>query len=79
MANSSDVTADFVSRAQTLPEAIGGVLDHFGGILRCGTCGTTAPLGNPGERITRTGWPSCCGYTMTWWTQRQIDAGEMPS
>ena len=23
-------------------------------------------------------WPKCCGRTMHWWTQRQIDEGEMP-
>lgn len=49
--------------------------DH-GGILRCETCGIT---GTPKPRYWRDGWPKCCGYTMRWWTQRQLDAGEMPS
>lgn len=52
-------------------------LNDFGGYLRCGTCGATQPLGNASERLTRAGWPKCCGYTMTWLTQRQIDAGEV--
>jgi hypothetical protein len=26
----------------------------------------------------RDGWPKCCGCTMTWWTPRQIAAGEAP-
>lgn len=71
-------TDDFVERAMSLPDVLAESVNGFGGILRCGTCGATAPLGNAGERLTRIGWPQCCGYTMTWWTQRQIDAGEMP-
>lgn len=54
-----------------MSEALGG----FGGFLRCRTCGGTAPLGNPGVRVTRTGWPKCCGHTMEWITQRQINEG----
>lgn len=34
-------------------------------------------LGEAGARVTGGGWPKCCGYTMRWWTQRQIDAGEV--
>jgi hypothetical protein len=49
----------------------------FGGILRCDTCQRTEPLGDPGQHL-RTGWPKCHGYTMRWWTQRQIDNGEYP-
>lgn len=26
-----------------------------------------------------TGWPKCCDLTMRWWTQRQINAGEVPA
>lgn len=52
---------------------------HMGGFLRCGGCGRR-------EQLTRdrigfyyaNGWPKCCVGTMTWWTQRQIDAGEAP-
>jgi hypothetical protein len=47
------------------------------GILRCAKCSSTQDLGDTGHRLAN-GWPKCCGLTMTWWTQRQIDAGEMP-
>lgn len=52
-------------------------LQAFGGFLQCGACGHREELGDVGSRL-RDGWPQCCGYTMTWWTQRQIDAGEAP-
>lgn len=58
-----------------LSDALGG----FGGFLRCESCGAERPLGDPGARVTGGGWPKHCGYTMRWWTQRQIDAGEIPS
>lgn len=64
----------------TLPaplEAIGEALPTFGGHLRCETCGTEQPLGDTTAHI-RHGWPRCCGHTMRWWTQRQLDAGDMP-
>jgi hypothetical protein len=51
-------------------------LGGFGGVLRCETCRRTSPLGSIGHKLAN-GWPKCCGYTMRWWTQRQIDAGEM--
>lgn len=54
-------------------------LDRLGGYLRCETCRHTLPLGVPSQRVLSTGWPSCCGYTMRWWTQRQVDAGEVPA
>ena len=62
-----------------LTETMTGALDGFGGYLRCESCGAHEPLGNPGSRVTGGGWPKCCGYTMRWWTQRQIDAGEVPA
>jgi hypothetical protein len=52
-------------------------LDGFGGYLRCTVCDSTADLGEPSERQRR-GWPTCCGYTMRWCTQAQIDRGEEP-
>ncbi len=58
--------------------AIGEALSGFGGFLRCETCGITRPLGDPGSKVAN-GWPRHCGYTMRWWTQRQIDAGEVPA
>ena len=55
-------------------------LSGFGVFLRCETCRRMEELGSPGRRIAGgQGWPKCCGYTMRWWTQRQIDAGEVPS
>lgn len=69
--------ADALERARTLPEAVGADLQAFGGFLQCGACGHREELGDVGSRL-RDGWPKCCGYTMTWWTQRQIDAGEAP-
>lgn len=71
-----------VKRAITntaLGKDIGGALDGFGGYLRCRTCGYSRDLGDPGERVTRTGWPKCCTHTMEWITQRQIDSGERPA
>lgn len=61
-----------------LPRRIGAALEGFGGVLRCETCGRTIEM-LPGDAglYTSSGWPRCCGYTMRWWTQRQIDAGEM--
>jgi hypothetical protein len=56
-------------------KALGAELAEFGGLLRCTSCGLERPLGDPGRRL-RDGWPKHCGYTMRWWTQRQLDAGE---
>ena len=56
----------------TLSEATAG----FGGFLRCERCGAR---GQVKSRYWSTGWPTCCGYAMRWWTQRQIDAGEVPA
>jgi hypothetical protein len=61
-----------------LAEIMSDALAGFGGYLRCETCGRSADVGNAGERVTSTGWPKCCGYTMRWWTQRQIEAGDVP-
>lgn len=66
-------------RNGSMAEAVGGALAGFGGILRCEVCGEVRPLGDPGARVAGGGWPKHCGYTMRWWTQRQIDAGEMPA
>lgn len=49
-------------------------LAGLGGILRCGECGTEDTLTAYGiASYLRDGWPRCCGYTMTWITQRQLD------
>lgn len=71
---------DFAKRAAALPDAIrGAALSGFGGYLRCRECGHSTALGDPGRRVTGQGWPKCCGYTMEWITQRQIDCGERPA
>lgn len=58
--------------------AIGTSLDQFGGFLRCEVCRRQQDMhkGDAG-RYTGHGWPRCCDLTMRWWTQRQIDAGEV--
>ena len=60
----------------TIHDALGREAQSFGGVLRCESCGDMKALGSVGAKL-RDGWPKCCGYTMRWWTQRQIDSGEM--
>ena len=64
--------AETVKRAQGLHSAIAADLAPFGGILRCGTCHGERSLGDVGANLCH-GWPKCCGYTMRWVTQRQLD------
>jgi hypothetical protein len=61
----------------TIGEAIAPDLRALGGVLRCETCKNIKALGDIGAKLN-SGWPKCCGYTMRWWTQRQIDNHEMP-
>jgi hypothetical protein len=56
----------------TLTDSIARDLPRFGGILRCTTCSAELPLGDIAFKLAR-GWPKCCGYTMRWVTQRQLD------
>ncbi len=71
--------SDMVKRVSGVHDAIGCSLDQFGGFLRCETCRTVRTMGvGDAGRYTAKGWPRCCGYTMRWWTQRQINAGEVP-
>jgi hypothetical protein len=56
----------------SIHHAIGADMQHIGGLLRCLQCGGERPLGDVGDRL-RDGWPMCCGYTMHWITQRQLD------
>lgn len=52
----------------------------FGGYLRCESCGSERPLSRLDQaHYYANGWPRCCSYTMRWWTQRQINAGEVPT
>lgn len=55
-------------------KAVGSELQGFGGFLRCRTCGERGDLGVVSNRLVG-GWPKCCGYTMEWITQRQINEG----
>lgn len=55
---------------------IGSKLASFGGHLECGVCGRIEPLGNTTNKLAN-GWPKCCGYTMRWLTQRELDAMEV--
>jgi hypothetical protein len=50
-----------------------------GGFLRCNTCHRREDVGDVAANLLY-GWPRCCrGHTMTWWTPRQIAAGEAPN
>lgn len=60
-------------------QGIGGALSGFGGFLRCEVCGRERSLGEADvSRYLGSGWPRHCGYTMRWWTARQIAANEVP-
>lgn len=65
---------DIFTRLQAFHSDVDQITSRAGGILRCETCRRTD---TPKGEYWRTGWPRCCGYTMSWWTQRQIDAGEV--
>jgi hypothetical protein len=65
--------AEYLKRAAGLHAKIGADLASHGGILRCETCTATRPLGDVGAKL-RSGWPMCCGLTMRWVTQRELDA-----
>jgi hypothetical protein len=60
---------------QPIREKIGTELTDFGGHLECMECHHVAPLSNV-QMALAVGWPKCCGYTMRWWTARQIASGE---
>ena len=61
----------------SIQETIGKELRGFGGYLRCTCCGKKRPLGDAGAKLSR-GWPKCCGYTMRWYTQSELDKGMDP-
>lgn len=69
---------EVLARIRGMEQSISDSLNGFGGFLRCETCHRQRDLkdGDAGY-YTSHGWPKCCGYTMRWWTQRQIDAGEV--
>lgn len=66
-----------IARIRGFQSEVSASLDQFGGYLRCETCRTVKQLeAGAAGRYTAKGWPSCCGHTMRWWTQQQIDNGE---
>lgn len=72
--------AELVKRALAVPGAIAADVSLFGGVLRCGTCRAEQPLGDVRSHLT-TGWPRCCGHTMTWMTLKLLAAenrGDVP-
>lgn len=56
----------------SIQNKIGDTLQSFGGYLECTECGHKKPLGNAGNKLAN-GWPKCCGYTMRWFTQKELD------
>jgi hypothetical protein len=63
---------EFITRARGIHSAIATDLAPLGGLLRCTTCRREQPLGDAAGNLAN-GWPKCCGYTMTWMTQRLLD------
>ena len=63
--------------SESIHDKIAEDIEPFGGFLRCEVCNRKEALSQVAGYLAH-GWPSCCGYTMRWWTQRQIDAGEVP-
>jgi hypothetical protein len=71
--------SDKMARLSGFHERTGNEMASFGGFLRCETCRRTEGLDGQATGVyLKRGWPRCCGYTMRWWTQRQVDAGEVP-
>lgn len=65
---------------KTTDEIAAGITESLGGFLRCETCRRTALTeSDRGPSYFTTGWPTCCGYTMRWWTARQVRDGEVPA
>ena len=62
---------EIVKRAAGLHVAITADLSVFGGVVRCGTCGREEPADDIAGHV-RSGWPKCCGLTMTWVTRKQL-------
>jgi len=66
------MTANTTNLARKVYEAD---LSSFGGVLRCLFCGREKEL-EVQEAEWRTydgaGWPTCCGHTMRWMTDREL-------
>jgi hypothetical protein len=65
------VSGDLITN-ESLTRAIAADLSGSGGILRCTRCHGEQDVGGIARNLSN-GWPSCCGYTMTWVTQRLLD------
>ncbi len=63
---------DVLALFQATLQNIANELNPFGGILRCSRCGIEGKVGDVSLHF-RDGWPTHCGYTMTWVTQLQLD------
>ena len=47
---------------------------RFGGMMRCTVCGHEQALSvELVDMYFASGWPTHCGYTMRWITQRELD------
>lgn len=79
-ARSSEVPRAWAPDTMNAHDAIAESLKGFGGFLRCEHCGKRSALDDDMDvrNYLRDGWPRHCGYTMRWWTQRQVLAGEVP-
>lgn len=64
---------------KTTETVTAGIEDTHGGFLRCETCHHVEPTKPASGSYFQLGWPRCCGYTMRWWTARQVRAGEVPA
>lgn len=62
---------------KSVPDSIAADLSGFGGLLRCTVCQREQSVGDIAGNL-RDGWPECHGYTMTWITQRLLDAEATP-
>lgn len=51
-------------------------LKNMGGYLKCEICDKTKSLGNVENKLCN-GWDKCCGYTMRWITQKEINQHKM--
>lgn len=69
----NETIANSPGRTASFKEAVVDLTAEAGGYLRCENCLREEPVE---ARYWFDGWPKCCGYTMRWWTARQVEAGE---
>lgn len=61
--------AQRLARLAGLHDNLGAEMAGLGGVLRCDRCKREMPMRGAAGYL-RSGWPECCGYTMTWVTAR---------